>query len=56
MGADQAEDIDFSVVRPLRVMTNISNNIRFDIIAPETADIKPMYAEPANKLLAKENH
>ena len=24
--------------------------------APETADIKPMYAEPANKLLAKENH
>ena len=30
-----AEDIDYSVARPLRVMTKVSNNIRFDIITPE---------------------
>ena len=31
-----AEDMDYSIVRPLRVMTKASNNIRFDINAPET--------------------
>jgi hypothetical protein len=29
------EDIDYSPIRPLRVMTKVSNNIRFDIIIPE---------------------
>ena len=31
-----AEDMNYSIVRPLRVITKASNNIRFDIIAPET--------------------
>ena len=31
-----AEDMNYSIVRPLRVITNASNNIRFDIIVPET--------------------
>ena len=43
-----AEDMDYNVVRPLKMVTKVSNNIRFDIITPKDAIARVAGGEEAS--------